>query len=161
MIKYVIALVAGAIAGAFAGNSIAHRLDEPHHHPRAVMHLLGFHRDRLDAASQAGKCATVDVERGRLTSLQQEISLAFPKAYEQDADFRKDADALGTVLQEVNAAATPVVAMAPAPNAGAAASAAPAAAGPAASGSSCPDAVAQFKKITDTCDSCHKVYDPE
>jgi cytochrome c556 len=156
MIKYVIALVAGAIAGAFAGNSIAHRLEEPHHHPRAVMHLLGFHRERLDAASQAGKCATVDVERARLTSLQQEIALAFPKAYEKDADFRKDADALGTVLQEVNAAAAPVATMSLAPNASAAAGATPAAAG-----SSCPDAVAQFKRINDTCDNCHKVYDPE
>jgi cytochrome c556 len=156
MIKYVIALVAGAIAGGFGGNFITHRLEEPHHHPRAVMHLLGFHRERLDAASQAGQCAKVDIERGRLTSLQQEISLAFPKAYEQDAQFRKDADALGTVLQEVNAAAataTPVAAMTPAPAAGAA----PAAA----AGSSCPDAVAQFKKINDTCDACHKVYDPE
>lgn len=159
MIKYVIALVAGAIAGAFAGNSIAHRLDEPHHHPRAVMHLLGFHRDRLDAASQAGKCETVDIERGRLTSLQQEISLAFPKAYEQDADFRKDADALGTVLQAINATDTPASAAVTVAGATTVASSAPSAA--AATGSSCPDAVAQFKKITDTCDTCHKVYDPE
>lgn len=145
MIKYVIALVVGAIGGGFAGNFITHRIEEPHHHPRAVMHLLGFHRERLDAASQAGQCATVDVERGRLTSLQQEISLAFPKAYGQDADFRKDADALGTVLQAINAVDMPAAA----------------GAAPAASGSSCPDAVAQFKKINDTCDNCHKVYDPE
>ncbi len=144
MIKYVIALVAGAIAGGFAGNFITHRIDEPHHHPRAVMHLLGFHRERLDAATKAGDCAKVDVERGRLTSLQQEISLAFPKAYEQDADFRKDADTLGTVLQSINAADMPAAAVAPA-----------------ASGSSCPDAVAQFKKINDTCENCHKVYDPD
>jgi hypothetical protein len=155
MIKYVIALVVGAIGGGFAGNFITHRIEEPHHHPRAVMHLLGFHRERLDAASQAGQCATVDIERGRLTSLQQEISLAFPKAYGQDADFRKDADALGTVLQAINAVDMPVAVSGP----GVAAAAAPAAAAPAAS--SCPDAVAQFNKINDTCDNCHKVYDPE
>jgi len=148
MIKYVIALVAGAIAGGFAGNSIAHRIEEPHHHPRAVMHLLGFHRERLDAASQAGQCATVDAERARLTSLQQEIALAFPKAYAQDADFHKDVDALRTVLQSINAADMPAAA----PATGAA---------PVAAGSSCPDAVAQFKKINDTCENCHKVYDPE
>ena len=152
MIKYVIALVVGAIGGGFAGNFITHRIDEPHHHPRAVMHLLGFHRERLDAASQAGQCATVDIERGRLTSLQQEISLAFPKAYGEDADFRKDADALGTVLQAINAVDMPAATAA-------VAGAVPAAAAPAAS--SCPDAVAQFKKINDTCDNCHKVYDPE
>jgi hypothetical protein len=162
MIKYVIALVAGAIAGGFAGNSIAHRIEEPHHHPRAVMHLLGFHRERLDAASQAGQCATVDAERARLTSLQQEIALAFPKAYAQDVDFHKDVDALATVLQTINAADLPAAAAAPAPGAAALAPAAPAAAAaPAASGSSCPDAVAQFKKINDTCENCHKVYDPE
>ncbi|MGH8253908.1 MAG: cytochrome c [Steroidobacteraceae bacterium] len=154
MIKYVIALVAGAIAGGFAGNFITHRLDEPHHHPRAVMHLLGFHRDRLDAATQAGQCATIDAERARLTSLQQEIPLAFPKAYEQDADFRKDADALGTVLQAINAVDMPAAAMGPA-------AMAPVAMAPVASGSSCPDATAQFKKIYDTCENCHKVYDPE
>jgi cytochrome c556 len=27
--------------------------------------------------------------------------------------------------------------------------------------SSCPEAAAQFKKINDSCDDCHKVYDPE
>jgi hypothetical protein len=139
MIKYVIALVAGAIAGGFGGNFITHRIEEPHHHPRAVMHLLGFHRERLDAASQAGQCATVDAERARLTSLQLEIPLAFPKTYAQDAAFRKDVTALQTVLQSINAADTPA----------------------AAAGSTCPDAVAQFKKINDTCDECHKVYDPE
>ena len=154
MIKYVIALVAGAIAGGFAGNFITHRIEEPHHHPRAVMHLLGFHRERLDAASKAGQCATVDVERGRLTSLQLEISLAFPKAYGQDADFRKDADALGTVLQAINTADAPVAVSGLGVAAAATAPGAPAA-------SSCPDAVAQFKKINDTCDNCHKVYDPE
>jgi len=158
MIKYVIALVAGIIAGGFAGNSIAHRLEAPHHHPRAVMTLLGFHHDRLDAASKAGQCAAIDSERARLTSLQQEIALAFPKAYEQDQQFRKDADALGTVLQEINATAVPVAtaSTAPAPTvATPTASAAPAAA------TSCPDAAAQLKKISDTCDECHKVYDPE
>lgn len=139
MIKYVIALVAGIIAGGFAGNSIAKRLEEPHHHPRAVMTLLGFHRERLDAASQAGQCATVEAERGRLTSLQQEIALAFPKAYAEEAGFKKDADALATVFQTINTAN--------------------AATGNATT--ACPDAAAQFKKINDTCDDCHKVYDPE
>ena len=143
MIKYVIVLVAGAIAGGFAGNSIARRLAEPHQHPRAVMTLLGFHRDRLDAASQAGQCATVETERARITFLQQEIALAFPLTYKQEAGFHKDADALGSVLQSINATV-------------AAAAAASATAGP-----SCPEAAAQFKKIGDACEDCHKVYDPE
>ena len=139
MIKYVVVLLVGAVAGGFAGNTISHRLAEPHQHPRAVMTLMGFHRERLDAASQAGQCAAVETERARITSLQQEIALAFPKTYQQEAGFKKDADALGTVLQTINAAA--------------------AATGNAAT--SCPDAQAQFKKINDTCDDCHKVYDPE
>jgi len=143
MIKYVIVLFAGAIAGGFAGNTIAHRLAEPHQHPRAVMTLMGFHRERLDAASQAGQCATVEVERTRITSLQQEIALAFPLTYKQEERFRKSADGLGNVLQSI-AAATP-------------ASATPAAA----AATSCPDAKAQFKKMNDACDECHKVYDPE
>jgi hypothetical protein len=158
MIKYVIVLVAGAVAGGFAGNSIAHRLAEPHQHPRAVMTLLGFHRERLDAASQAGQCATVEAERARITSLQQEIALAFPKTYKEDADFRKDADALGTVLHSINEANAPSAAMTMAP----AAAMAPATAmAPAAAAQSCPQAAAQFKKISDTCEDCHKVYDPE
>lgn len=139
MIKYVVVLLAGAVAGGFAGNTISHRLAEPHQHPRAVMTLMGFHRERLDAASQAGQCATIETERARITSLQQEIALAFPKTYGQEAGFKKDADALGSVLQTINAAA--------------------AATGTA--NTSCPDAAAQFKKINDTCDDCHKVYDPE
>ena len=156
MIKYVIAAVAGAIAGGFAGNSIAHRLEEPHQHPRAVMHLLGFHRDRLDAASQSGNCAAVETERARLTWLQQEIPLAFPKAYKEEAGFHKDADALGTVLKSIN---SEVAAAATA----AATSATPATptASTAAAPGSCPNAAAQYKKIYDTCEDCHKVYDPE
>ena len=132
MIKYVIVLLAGAIAGGFAGNTIAHRLAAPHQHPRAVMTLLGFHRERLDAASQAGQCATVEAERGRLASLQQEIALAFPLTYKQEQRFHQFADKLGEVLNSIPPAAA-----------------------------TCPDAAAQFKKINDSCDDCHKVYDPE
>lgn len=158
MIKYVIVLVAGAVAGGFAGNTIAHRLAEPHQHPRAAMTLLGFHRERLDAASQAGQCATVETERARITSLQQEIALAFPKAYKEEADFHKYADTLGSVLQSVNAANAPAAASVMAP---ANAMMSAAAMAPAATASSCPDATAQFKKISDACEDCHKVYDPE
>ena len=139
MIKYVIVLLAGAIAGGFAGNTIAHRLAEPHQHPRAVMTLMGFHRERLDAASQAGQCATVEAERGRIAMLQQEIALAFPLAYKQEEHFHKFTDSLGNVLASIPAA-TPAATPTP---------------------SSCPEAKAQFKKIVDSCDDCHKVYDPE
>ena len=135
MIKYVIVLLAGAIAGGFAGNTIAHRLAEPHQHPRAVMTLLGFHRERLDAASQAGQCATVETEREHISSLQREIALAFPLTYKQEERFHKFADSLGDVL-----AAIPATTPAPA---------------------ACPEAAVQFKKINDSCDDCHKVYDPE
>jgi cytochrome c556 len=139
MIKYVIVLLAGVIAGGFAGNIIAHRVAEPHQHPRAVMTLLGFHRERLDAASQAGQCATVETERARITSLQQEIALAFPLTYKQEERFHKFTDSLGDVLGSIPAA-TPGATPAP---------------------GSCPEAAAQFKKINDSCDDCHKVYDPE
>ncbi|MDE2252230.1 MAG: hypothetical protein KGL25_12595 [Gammaproteobacteria bacterium] len=135
MIKYVIVLLAGAIAGGFAGNTIAHRLAAPHQHPRAVMTLLGFHHERLDAAVKAGQCAAVAAERGRIASLQQEIAPAFPLTYRQEERFRKFTDKLGEVVNS-----SP--------------SAAPAAA-------SCPEATAQLKQINDSCDDCHKVYDPE
>lgn len=145
MIKSIILLLAGAVAGAFAGNSIAHRLAAPHRHPRAVMTLLGFHHDRLDAATKAGQCADIASERARLSSLQQEIALAFPLTYKQEAPFRKNVDALGAALQTT--AAEPAAA-------GAVASAAvtPVA--------TCPDAGVQYKKVTDACDECHRVYDP-
>jgi cytochrome c556 len=135
MIKYVIVLL--------AGNTIAHRLAEPHQHPRAVMTLMGFHRERLDAASQAGQCATVEAERGRIAALQQEIALAFPLAYKQEERFHKFTDSLGGVLASMPAA-TPAAAPAAAPTP-----------------SNCPEAAAQFKKINDSCDDCHKIYDHE
>ena len=137
MIKSIILVLAGAVAGAFAGNSIAHRLAAPHRHPRAVMTLLGFHHDRLDAATKAGHCADVESERARLSSLQQEMALAFPLTYKQEASFRKNVDALGSALQPAAADAT----------------AAPA--------GTCPEAAAQFKKVSDVCDECHRVYDPD
>lgn len=140
MIKAVILMVAGAVAGGFAGNTIAHRLAAPHRHARAVMTLLGFHHDRLDAAAKAGRCADFEAERARLGFLRQEIALAFPLTYSQEAGFRKSADALGSALQ-VNAADT-------------------AAADTAAPPGACPAAAAQFKKISDACDECHRVYDP-
>ena len=136
MIKALILVFAGALAGAFAGNTIAHRLAAPHRHPRAVMTLLGFHHDRLDAATKAGQCADVESERARLGSLQQEIALAFPLTYKQEAPFRKNVAALGSALQPAAAATT----------------ATPAGA--------CPEAAAQFKKISDVCDECHRVYNP-
>jgi hypothetical protein len=57
MIKALILVLMGAVAGGFSGNVIAHRLAAPHQHARAVMTLLGFHHDRLDAANKAGHCA--------------------------------------------------------------------------------------------------------
>ena len=144
MIKALILVFAGALAGAFAGNTIAHRLAAPHRHPRAVMTLLAFHRGRLDAATKAGQCADIETERARLRSLQQEITLALPLVYRDEADFRKDADALGSALE-----ATP------------AGVAAGAIAGAAAAPGTCPEAASQFKKISDACEECHRVYNPD
>ena len=145
MIKALLLVLMGAIAGGFSGNVIAHRLAAPHQHPRAVMTLLGFHHDRLDAANKAGDCAGFETERAHLEHLQQEIALALPLTYKDEAGFRKSADALGSAAQPVAASAPPAA------DAVVAAAATPAL---------CPQAAAQFKQITDACDECHKVYDP-
>jgi cytochrome c556 len=150
MIRAIILVVAGAVAGGFAGNTLAHRLAAPHRHPRAVMTLLGFHHDRLDAATKAGHCADVATERARLGFLQQEIALAFPLAYRQEAGFRKSADALGSALQS-GADGTAADGTAAAGTIAVQTTAAP---------SACSAAAAQFKKISDACDECHRVYDP-
>ena len=135
MTKAIVYIVLGALLGGFTGKFIIEQIYEKHHHARSVMKLLYFHEERLDAAAKASHCADFDAEQARLVALQPEIATAFPKAYGEDAVFKKKADALATVLQSGEAAD----------------------AGP----GTCPAAAKRSKQVSDTCDDCHKVYDPE
>jgi hypothetical protein len=134
MAKLIIGIVLGALLGGFGSKFFVQRYEEEHRHARSVMTLLGFHQDRLDNAAKAGNCADFGTEHTQLVALQREISLAFPKAYAQEAGFKKSADKLGTVLQAPEAA-----------------DAAP---------GTCPSAATQSQHVSDACDECHKVYDP-
>jgi hypothetical protein len=135
MAKAVILIVLGALLGGFTGKFIIQRIEAKHRHARSVMTLLSFHQERHDAAAKAGHCGDVATEHMRLVVLQPEIALAFPQTYQQEADFRKKADALGTVLR----AAAPADTAPPA----------------------CPTAVTHSQHVADTCEACHKVYDPD
>jgi len=135
MAKVIIGIVLGALLGGFTGKFIIQRIEAKHRHARSVMTLLSFHRERLDAAAKAGHCVDFATEHVRLMALQPEIALAFPKTYQQEADFKKKADALGTALQAAASADT-------APPA-------------------CPTAVTRSQHVADTCEACHKVYDPD
>jgi len=135
MAKVIIGIVLGALLGGFGGKFFVQRYEAEHRHARSVMTLLGFHQERLDNAAKAGNCAEFTTEHTQLVALQREIPLAFPKAYAEEAGFKKSADALGTVLQVPEAA-----------------DAAP---------GTCPTAATQSQHVSDACDECHKVYDPQ
>jgi hypothetical protein len=136
MAKAVIFIVLGALLGAFTGKFVIHHIEAKHRHARSVMTLLSFHEGRLDEAAKAGRCGDFAAEHLRLVALQPEIALAFPQTYQQEADFRKKAEALGTALL----AAAPDAAAAP---------------------PTCPTAAMLSKHVGDTCEACHKVYDPD
>ena len=135
MAKVIISMVLGALLGGFGGKFFIQRYEAEHRHARSVMTLLGFHQERLDNAAKAGNCAEFTTEHTQLVALQREIPLAFPKAYAEEAGFKKSADALGAVLQVPEAA-----------------DAAP---------GTCPTAATQSQHVSDACDECHKVYDPQ
>jgi len=135
MVKAVIYFVLGVLAGGFAGKLIIERIETNHRHARSVMTLLSFHKERLDAAAKANRCEDFAAEHARLVALQPEIAQAFPQAYQQEAGFKKSADALGTALQTSGPADV-------APG-------------------TCPTAAKRSQHVSDACDDCHKVYDPE
>ena len=135
MAKVIISIVLGALLGGFGSKFFIQRYEAEHRHARAVMTLLGFHQERLDNAAKAGNCADFATEHLQLVSLQREIALAFPKAYKEEAGFKKSADGLGTALQAGEA--------------------------PDATPGTCPSAATLSQHISDACDECHKVYDPQ
>src|SRR5260221_8216798 len=101
MTKFAICVVLGALLGGFAGKYFVERTEDRHRHARSVMTLLYFHQDRMENAGRAGHCADFAAEHARLVTLQPEIALAFPRAYQQEADFKKKADGLATALRSV------------------------------------------------------------
>lgn len=134
MVKTIVFFVLGALFGGYIGKVLVERNEAKHRHTRSVMTLLSFHQERLDAAAKASHCQDFTTEHARLFTLQQEIALAFPKAYQQEAGFKKSADALGAALQTSELAV-----------------AAP---------GTCPNATKLSQQISDKCEDCHKVYDP-
>lgn len=130
MAKTILFAIALLLAGGVAGNSLARYVQAQHKHTRAVMNLAAFHLDRLSNAAKAGQCPTFVAERERLFRISDELLDAFPKAYAEDAEFHKRADALRQALHPDNAATA-----------------------------ECGTAAADAKKIGDACEDCHREYD--
>ncbi|HEY6452879.1 MAG TPA: cytochrome c [Steroidobacteraceae bacterium] len=131
MVKYILLAVLCLMAGAFAGNAFTNMTARRHQHTRSVMGLAQYHLDRLDAAARAGQCPAFEQERGRLLFVYDELLQAFPKAYAQDTEFHKRADALRDAVRAGEAAPEHCVVS---------------------------SATAAVKHIGDACDDCHHEY---
>jgi len=116
------------VLGVVIGNTVTRYVQQQHQHTRSVMTLAQFHLDRLSAAAQAGQCPGFELERERLRRVYDELQVAFPLSLEQDAEFRKRAEALRSAL------------------------------GNDVSGPGCPTASREAKSIRDACDDCHREY---
>lgn len=130
MAKTLLFAAACLILGALAGNGIERYTVSQHKHTRAVMNLAAFHMGRLSDAAKAGQCPVFVGERERLFRISDELLDAFPKAYAEDPEFKKRADALRQAIHPDNAAT-----------------------------SECGSAAADAKKIDEACDECHREYD--
>ncbi len=129
MAKTILFAAAFLILGALVGNGVERYSVSQHKHTRAVMNLAAFHSGRLSDAAKAGQCPTFVAERERLFRISDELLDAFPKAYAEDTEFHKRADALRAAIHPANG-----------------------------TGSDCGTAVADAKKIDDACDDCHREY---
>ena len=116
------------VFGVVIGNGVTRYVQRQHQHTRSVMTLAQFHLNRLEAAAQAGQCTGFELERARLRRVLDELQQAFPLSLEQDAEFRKRAEALRSALGATNAA------------------------------TNCASAGVEAKGIRDACDDCHREY---
>lgn len=117
------------LVGGLVGSRMTHYAQQRHQQALAVMWLSQLHLDRLTNDARGERCQGFSEERDRLSHLQEELVLAFPLAYRQDADFRKSADKLAAALQDARL-----------------------------SGPGCVSSLTQVKPIRDACDGCHRVY---
>jgi len=127
--KTILFAVAMLLLGAVISNAITRYNTQQHQHTRAVMVLAQFHLDRLSTAAKAGQCSAFVEERERLFRIYGELLEAFPKAYSQDAEFHKRAEALRSAVHP-DLAAT----------------------------GECSSAADDAKKIDDACEECHREY---
>jgi len=129
MVKTILFAVAMLLLGAAISSALMRYNAQRHQHTRAVMVLAQFHLGRLSTAAKAGQCSAFAEERERLFSVYGELLEAFPKAYAQDAEFHKRAEAFGTATHPDPAAT-----------------------------SECGSATQDAKKIDDACERCHRDY---
>ena len=129
MAKTILLAVAMLLIGGTISSTVTRYNARQHAHTRAVMVLAQFHLDRLTTAANAGLCSSFVEERERLFRIYGELLEAFPKAYAQDAEFHKRAEALRNAVHP-DLAAT----------------------------GECSSANDDAKKIDDACDECHREY---
>jgi hypothetical protein len=129
MAKTVLFAVAMLLVGGTISSAITRYNARQHQHTRAVMVLAQFHLARLSTAAKAGQCSNFVEERERLFRIYGELLEAFPKAYAQDTEFHKRAEALRSAVHP-DLVAT----------------------------GECSSAVEDAKKIDDACEDCHREY---
>jgi hypothetical protein len=129
MSRYIALAVLALIVGSILGSGVSRYLARQHQHTHAVMWLAQFHLDNSIAAARANDCARLNVERKSLIHVYDELLLAFPADYANDAVFRGRADDLKSASQATGSVA-----------------------------SDCADLGATVKKIHDACDACHRQY---
>jgi hypothetical protein len=127
--KTILFAAAMLLLGAVISNGITRYNAQQHRHTRAVMVLAQFHFNRLAAAAKTGQCSSFVEERERLFGIYGELLEAFPKAYAQDGEFHKRAEALRSAVHP-DLAAT----------------------------GECSSAAEDAKKIDDACEECHREY---
>lgn len=118
MVRLWVVALGALLFGALIGSMVASRNARQHPQVRAVMWLGQFHLDRLlDAAAvtpaSAAQCETAQGARRSLQFLSEELKLALPKAYAQDAEFRRLADNLAHATAAPAAHCTEQLASAP------------------------------------------------
>jgi hypothetical protein len=129
MAKTILLAVAMLLIGGTISSTVTRYNARQHQHTRAVMVLAQFHLARLTDAAKAGQCSSFVEERERLFRIYGELLEAFPKAYAQDAEFHKRAEALRSAVHP-DLAAT----------------------------GECSNANDDAKKIDDACEECHREY---
>jgi hypothetical protein len=129
MAKTILLAVAMLLIGGTISSTVTRYNARQHQHTRAVMVLAQFHLARLTDAAKAGQCSSFVEERERLFRIYGELLEAFPKAYAQDAEFHKRAEALRSAVHP-DLAAT----------------------------GECSSANDDAKKIDDACEECHREY---
>lgn len=127
--RYLVLAVVALVLGIALGSTYANHSIRQHAPQLAVMWLADFHSQALLTALQGKNCNAAEQQLRRLHETAQQMALIFPKAVEQEAEFRRYLE----TLQQLTSP-QPVVTGA------------------------CTDNAQLSKRINDACEDCHRAY---